>query len=138
MECYVADGYWVDGYTEQDVCGITPTAPRGDDAFRTSGHRERFWQAKAEEQLASLIDRAEQAIGEPRKARREVAEAFALVEWEALPQAPKTREMLAAIVAPQPDYTEIAALIMVIRGEIEAERKTRRRKRDMEALLLLA
>ncbi len=25
MDCYVADGYWVDGYTEQDVCGIGPT-----------------------------------------------------------------------------------------------------------------
>lgn len=24
MECYVADGYWVDGYTEQDVCGVGP------------------------------------------------------------------------------------------------------------------
>lgn len=25
-DCYVADGYWVDGYTEQDVCGIAPVA----------------------------------------------------------------------------------------------------------------
>lgn len=26
MDCYVEDGYWADGYTVNDVCGIAPAA----------------------------------------------------------------------------------------------------------------
>lgn len=29
MDCYVADGYWVNGYTEEDVCAITPAGSLG-------------------------------------------------------------------------------------------------------------
>lgn len=137
MDCYVADGYWESGYTEQDVCGIAPPRPRGDDAFRTSGQRERFWRERAEEQLEDLLDRAEEAVSAPIEARREVSEAFALVEWERLPQAPKTREILEAINAPQPDYTAIAALILAQRQQIETERRIRRRRRDESALMAL-
>jgi hypothetical protein len=136
-DCYVEDNYWDVGYTEADICAIAPR-PRGDDAFRTSGQRERFWQEKAEEQLADLLDRAEEAVRAPRKARERVVEAFALVEWESLPQAPRTRDLLAALDVPQPDYTALAALILSIRAEIEAERVKRRRKRDIEAVLLLS
>lgn len=138
MDCYVADGYWDAGYTEQDVCSIAPARPRGDDAFRTSGQRERFWQKKAEDELEELLDRAEQAATAPQKARERVVEAFALVEWEKLPEAPRTRDLLASLKAEIPDYTAIAAMVMAIRQEIEAERVRRRRKRDLETVLLLA
>lgn len=138
MDCYVADGYWDAGYTEQDVCGIAPPAPRGDDAFRSSGQREQFWRTKAEAQLEELLDRAEQAATAPPKARARVVEAFALVEWEKLPEAPTTRDLLATLKADEADYTHIAALVMAIREEIEAERTKRRRKRDIEAVLMLA
>ncbi len=137
MECYVETGYWDEGYTEADICAIA-TRPRGDDAFRSAGQRERFWRERADEQLEALLDRAAEAAREPRKARKQVVEAFALVEWEALPEARKTGEMLEALQAPQADYTLIAALVLSIRQEIEAERIKRRRKRDMEAVLLLA
>jgi len=137
MECYVEDGYWEVGYTEQDVCGIGPVRPKGDDAFRTSGQRERFWKEQAEEALEALLDRVQGAVRQPQKARQEVAEAFALVEWESLPVAPKTREMLAEMAAPQPDYTAIAALILAQRQEIERERSVRRKRRDEAALMAI-
>ncbi len=136
MECYVDDGYWENGYTEQDVCAIAQR-PRGDDAFRSSGQRERFWKERAEEQLDDLLDRVQEAAKEPRKARQEVAEAFALIEWEELPQAPKTREMLAQLVAPQPDYTVIAALVIAQREQIERERRIRRKRRDEASLMAI-
>ena len=117
---------------------VTPTAPRGDDAFRTSGQRERFWRERAEEQLEDLLARAEQAATAPQKARKRVVEAFALVEWEELPEAPRTRDLLASLKSEQPDYTHIAALVLQIREQIEAERTRRRRKRDIEAVLMLA
>ena len=115
-----------------------PTRPRGDDAFGSTGQRERFWRAKAEEQLEDLLERAEQAATAPQKARKRVAEAFALVEWQELPEAPRTRDLLATLKANEADYTHIAALVMQIRAEIEAERTRRRRKRDLEAVLMLA
>jgi len=128
-------------YGERLVFGTDvtpPSRPRGDDAFRTSGQRDRFWRERAEEHLEDLLDRAEQAATAPQKARRRVAEAFALVEWEKLPEAPRTRDLLATLKSEAPDYTHIAALVMAIRAEIEAERTKRRRKRDMEALMMLA
>ena len=115
-----------------------PVSPRGDDAFRTSGQRDKFWREQAEEQLEDLLERAEQAATAPQKARRRVVEAFALVEWQKLPEAPRTRDLLASLKSEQPDYTHVAALVMAIRQEIEAERTKRRRKRDIEAGLMLA
>ena len=138
MDCYVADGYWDPGYTEQDVCGIAQPRPRGDDAFRTSGQRERFWQKKAEDELEELLDRVEAVAEAPKQARQSVVEDFALVEWQELPEAPRTRDLLAYLRSEQPDYTLIAALVLQIRQEIEAERVKRRRKRDLETVLLLA
>jgi hypothetical protein len=120
------------------VLGAEPTRPRGDDAFGSSGQRERFWREQAEEQLESLLERAEHAATAPQTARKRVAEAFALVEWQKLPEAPRTRDLLATLKADETDYTHIAALVMQIRQEIEAERTKRRRKRDMEALMVLA
>lgn len=117
---------------------VTPPAPRGDDAFRSSGQRDRFWQERAEEELAELLDRVDVAAEAAERAPEAIVEAFALVDWEALPAAPRTREMLAALSVPQPDYTIIAALVLAQRQEIEAARVRRRRKRDIEAVLLLS
>lgn len=130
MDCYVADGYWVDGYTEHDVCEIS-AIPRGDDAFRTSGQRERFWKRKAEEELQDLLERVEDVVRKPVAVRRAVVDDFALVEWETLPVAPKTREMLAKLDDPQPDYTAIAALVLIQRQEMRRARK----RRDEDALM---
>lgn len=118
------------------VSGGEAPRPRGDDAFRSSGQRERFWRERIEEELEELLERAAQPA--PRKARRRVVEAFALVEWEKLPEAPRTRDLLASLKSEQPDYTHIAALVLQIREQIEAERTRRRRKRDLEAVLMLA
>lgn len=112
--------------------------PRGDDAFRSSGQRDRFWQERAEEELAELLDRVDGAAEAAERAPEAIVEAFALVDWEALPAAPRTREMLAALSVPQPDYTIIAAMVLAQRQEIEAARIRRRRKRDIEAVLLLS
>lgn len=127
---YVQSGYWIDGYVLE--------ASRGDDAFRSHGARDRFWQAKAEEELEALLDQAEEVAGAPKQARQSVVESFALVEWEELPAAPRTRDLLKSLKAKAPDYTHIAALVMGIRQQIEADRIKRRRKRDLEAVLLLA
>ncbi len=117
---------------------VAPPPPRGDDAFRSSGQRDRFWQERAEEELAELLDRVDGAAEAAERAPEAIVEAFALVDWEALPAAPRTREMLAALSVPQPDYTIIAALVLAQRQEIEAARVRRRRKRDIEAVILLS
>jgi hypothetical protein len=105
--------------------------PRGDDAFRSAGERERFWQRKAEAELQDLLDRVEAVVRKPVAARMAVVEDFALVEWEDLPIAPKTREMLAKLDDPQPDYTGIVALVLIQRQEIRLARK----RRDEDALM---
>jgi hypothetical protein len=113
---------------------VIASAPRGDDAFRTSGAREGFWKAKAEEELQGLLEQAQEAISKPVEARKAVADDFALIEWEALPQAPQIGAVLSALVKPQPDYTALAAMIM---AEMERLRIKARRKRDIEALMVL-
>lgn len=120
--------------------GETPavSAPRGDDAFRTSGARDRFWQAKAEEELADLLEQAQEAVRAPVAARQAVADEFQLIEWEDLPQARQIGEILQSLTAPQPDYTHLAALILAQMERIEAERTKARRKRDIEAVMLLS
>lgn len=127
---YVQSGYWLDGYVLE--------ASRGDDAFRSHGARNKFWQEKAEDELEALLDQAEEAAEAPKQTRQSVVEAFALVEWEELPAAPRTRDLLQSLKAKAPDYTHIAALVIAIRQQIEADRTRRRRKRDLEAVLLLA
>lgn len=110
-------------------------APRGDDAFRTSGARDSFWKAKAEAELAELLEAAQEAVRQPVAARQAVADDFALIEWEALPQAPQIGAVLKALIKPQPDYTALAAMIL---AEMERLRIMARRKRDIEAVMLLS
>lgn len=83
------------------------------------------------------MDRVQKVVRKPRAARREVAEKFELIEWEDLQIAPKTREMLAEITRPRPDYTAIAEMVLAMRQQIEAERRVRRRQRDEKALMAL-
>jgi hypothetical protein len=109
-------------------------APRGDDAFHTSGARDRFWQAKAEEELQDLLEQAQDAVSKPVAARQAIADDFALVEWRELPQAPQIGALLAQLTAPQPDYTALAASIL---AEMERARMNARRKRDIEAIMVL-
>lgn len=116
---------------------VPVAAPRGDDAFRTSGARERFWQAKAEEELGELLEHAEAALSAPVEARQAVADEFQLIEWEDLPQARQIGEILSGLTAPQPDHTHLAALILAQMERIEAARIKARRKRDIEAIMVL-
>lgn len=136
MDCYVADGYWDQGYTEQDVCSVgPPNVARGDDAFRSNGQRERFWRERAEREFEALLSRAEAVAEAPRKARQRVVEEFALVKWARLPEARRVRDLLASLKSDEPDHTHVAALVLAIREEIRIQR---RRKRDVEALMVLA
>ena len=138
MSCYVADGYWVDGYTVDDVCGIAPVAPRGDDAFRTSGQREAFWKRRSEEWLEDRLERIEEVALEPRKTRRKFAVNF-LERAEALevPRIDALAPLMAMLQAEVPDYTALAMEVAEWRARIAADRRARRDKRDIEALRAL-
>ena len=114
---------------------------RGDDAPPSA--RERFWRAKAEEWLEGYLER----LPRPRKAKQaaklaKVFEAQAAEYLAAVPEiAPRVdaiAQMLELLTVPQPDYT---ALAMAVAAEMEilaADRRARRRKRDVEAILMLA
>lgn len=71
MECYVEDGYWVDGYTEQDVCSVGPVGPRGDDAgfaYGSGRARQAIYKRQIEEIEAQLeeIEASDEPV--PKKA----------------------------------------------------------------------
>ena len=87
------------------------SAPRGDDAFRTSGTRERFWAEKAQEWLEDKLEQLPQVAKRPKRARRRFAEAFLQgVEAYDLPQ-PRVdvlTALLGDLTAPAPDFTALA------------------------------
>jgi hypothetical protein len=144
MDCYVEDGYWDVGYTEQDVCGIAQR-PRGDDAFRSSGAREAFWRKRAEEALEEQLEALVAVSGEGRSetSRRRVARRFRakLEQFDAAPvvanNLPLISEVLREFTRPRPDYTALAVSIMAAQEAIARERIKARRKRDIEALLVM-
>lgn len=118
---------------------------RGDDAFRSSGSREEFWRRKAEEWLEEHLQRVQSAAGEGRSARKRAARRIveaaerALVE---MPQIAPRIDMIAAfarqLAEERPDFTALAAAVAAQMAQVEAEKRARRRKRDLEAVLLLA
>lgn len=106
--------------------------------------RAKFWSQKQSQWLEDRLEQIRQAAPKPRKARKRIAREI-LTELpqvaESAPQILKidvVRSLLERIAAPSPDYTAIAAVVAAQMQQIEAERTARRRKRDMEAVLILA
>lgn len=106
--------------------------------------RAKFWSQKQSEWLEDRLEQIKQAAPKPRKARKRIAREI-LTELpqiaESTPQSLQidvVRSLLERIAAPSPDYTAIAAVVAAQMQQIEAERTARRRKRDMEAVLILA
>lgn len=111
----------------------------GDDA---PGARERFWRAKQDEWEEQALKRVAQAVSKPRKARKRfVADFLQEIESDAVAASfgpSRIDGIIAALSQPAPDYTALAAVVAAHLAEIEAERVKRRRKRDLEAVLMLA
>lgn len=114
---------------------------RGDDG----GERERFWRRKAEEWLEDYLEKLPEVAKKPARTRRRAAKRL-LEDAEAMaaqipPLAPRI-DYIAALVRqlaePRPDYTALATAIAAQMEQVEAEKRARRRKRDLEAVLLLA
>lgn len=131
--------------TLPDLAATQRTAARGDDAFRTTGARERFWRQQAEEWLEEHYGRTLKATKAKRSARkRSAARIVAAAEAASaeMPQIAPQIDILARfarqLAEPQPDLTAIATAVAAQLEQMERERTTRRRKRDLEAILLLA
>jgi hypothetical protein len=136
-DCYVQTDYWDAGYTDQDVCEIA-ARPRGDDAFRSTGAREGFWRAKAEEWLEDQLEEAREAVQEGEKAEfaAEIGPKItvALMQWpEFAPAINAVQRLAAAMKVEEPDpaiWTLIAA-VELQRKEMRLARK----RRDEDALM---
>jgi hypothetical protein len=123
--------------------GVTPPTPstgRGDDAFRSSGVRERFWAEKAEDWLQERLEQIPQVAKRPKRARRRFAEALLQrVEAEDIPQ-PRVdalAALLTALVAPAPDYTALALDAQEWLSQMARVRRQWRDERDIAALQAL-
>lgn len=127
----------------QDVAAFTLNNPdavtvrRGEDGGG-AGARERFWAAKAEEWLEERLEQVPQIARRPKRARRRFIEAF-LTQAEAmdLPRVDALADMMAGLVAPQPDYTDLAAAMMEYLARARRERRKWRDERDIRALMAL-
>lgn len=114
---------------------------RGDDG----GVRERFWRAKAEEWLQDQLEAVERAVKAPQRARKRlatriVAEVPRFVSEipEFAPRVSDLDALLRQLMAPQPDHSAIAEAVARQMALIEAWNTIQRRRRDMEAILVLA
>jgi len=127
------------------VLSFGPVAPstfrRGDDA----GARERFWQAKAEEWLGQRLKAVERAAQRPKRARKKAASRIAadlsdfLIEVPSFsPRVDALAELVERLSAPTVDYSEIAAAVQAQMDLVAAWNTRQRRRRDMDALLILA
>lgn len=119
--------------------GEVITLRRGDDAPSV---RERFWRAKQDEWEEQALKRVARAVSKPKKARKRlVADFLREIEKDAVAASfgpSRLDAVIAGLSEPAPDYTALAAVVAAQLAEIEAERVQRRRKRDLEALWLLA
>lgn len=120
-------------------------AQRGDDAFRSNGARERFWRRKAEEWLEDHLEQTLRATKKKKSARKRAgtrivaaANAAAAEMPEIAPKIDLIARFAAQLSAPDPDLMAIATAVAAQLEQVETEKRTRRRKRDLEAVLLLA
>jgi hypothetical protein len=126
---YVDAGYFLEDYIEESVAPVPRV--RGDDG----GVLRRFWRGKADawiERNLGNLNRAEKP-----KAKRRVIEVI-IETAENMETAPLPvlvmDEIKARMERPVPDYAAIAALL--IEG-MERQKRIMRRRRDIEALLML-
>ncbi len=117
------------------------TVRRGDDA----GARRRFWQAKAEEWLQERLEAVQRAAKGPARARKRLATRivadvpkFVSEIPEFAPRVDALERLTAQLLAPQVDYSQVAQAVAAQMALIEAWHIKERRRRDVEALLVLA
>ena len=121
------------------VFGTGAVSPRGDDAFRSSGARERFWRKKAEDWLDEQLENVKRDERRSPTARKRVVRRFRanLDEYESVVAMPLISDILRQMARPQPDYTALAMMIIAAQDAMARERIMQRRKRDIETLLVL-
>ena len=114
---------------------------RGDDG----GQIERYWRKWAEKWIEDNLGEIEAAKDKPRRARKRLAAEIkeAAVEYEVTtPELAHRFDALLLIAewlaAPEPDYSAIAAEILIQRQILGLWNLKQRRRRDIEALLILA
>lgn len=114
---------------------------RGDDG----GELERYWRKWAEKWAKETLGEIEEAKTKPRKARKRIAakikeEAaeYAVTAPEMAPRIDALQMIAGWLAAPEPDLTAIAAEVMRQRAILDDWTLRQRRRRDIEALLILA
>lgn len=122
---YVDAGYFLDDYILEDA--PTPRA-RGDDG----GAARRFWESRAAQWIEANLEKL-QTARKPARVIRVVLESAERQEADPLPPA-VVAQVRAAMDRPAPDYSAIAATLIVA---LEQKRRAIRKRRDIEALILL-
>ncbi len=117
------------------------TVRRGDDA----GARRRFWEAKAEEWLQERLEAVQRAAKGPARGRKRLATRIIADMPEFVSELPEfasrvdaLERLTAKLLAPQVDYSQIAQAVAAQMAFAEAWATKQRRRRDVEALLMLA
>jgi len=115
---------------------------RGDDAFGSSGARERFWRKRAEDWLQENLPELQDAISAPKRERKRIARDFLAAvpetnDSELRPVLTAAANIARALLAPAPDYTALAMQVAHEMALVEQAKAKRRRQRDAEAILLL-
>ena len=119
------------------------TVPRaiGDDG----GVRERFWRSKAEEWLEDRLEAIQRAAGKPQRVRKRLATRIVADVPDFVSEIPDLAPRVDAIAAlsermavQKPDYAAISAAIERQMALVAAWNTMQRRRRDVEALLILA
>jgi len=121
--------------------GGTVTRAIGDDG----GARERFWRSKAEEWLEERLEAIQRAAGKPQRVRKRLATrivadipAFVSEIPDLAPRVDAIAAISERLAVQQPDYAAISAAIERQMALIAAWNLMQRRRRDVEALLILA
>lgn len=117
-----------------------PVVIRGDDG---GSHRERFWRAQAEEWFEAQYGKIEAATtsrAKRRLATRITADMpdFISAIPELAPRVTALETIAARFAEPSPDYTALANAVSAQMELIEAWRIKERRRRNMDAILVLA
>jgi hypothetical protein len=122
-----------------NVAQPPPVIIRGDDG---GSYRERFWRAQAEEWFEAQFDKIESATtsrAKRRLATRITADVPAFISAipELAPRVTALETIGQALAQTAPDYTALANAVAAQMALIEAWKTKERRRRDMEAIMVL-